>query len=208
MLCRMTEDVKRRLSVSESADVSDLMHGGEFLEINVTRAEFEAESRDLLSRIGERASALLRRNPDFIPEHVVLCGGASKMPMIGETLRAALPEYADRFAVFEPELSVCYGTARYAAMRNKRRRDVVRRPGGQTADSAEAHESGHRNRVLRRDEEARRAGISVHPSSDTPRYRDTVRRGRGQNVQPERRLRPYTHKAFRGDDRGPGRHSA
>lgn len=116
MLCRMTEDVKRRLSVSESADVSDLMHGGEFLEINVTRAEFEAESRDLLSRIGERASALLRRNPDFIPEHVVLCGGASKMPMIGETLRAALPEYADRFAVFEPELSVCYGTARYAAM--------------------------------------------------------------------------------------------
>ena len=116
MLCRMTEDVKRRLSSSESADVSDLMHGGEFLEVNVTRAEFEQASADLLARIGARAAALMRRNPDFVPEHILLCGGASRMPMIEKTLREALPEYADRFAVYEPELSVCYGTARYAAM--------------------------------------------------------------------------------------------
>jgi len=116
-LWKQAEDVKKRLSQSESRVVLLRADGGT-AKVTVTRAEFEQLSAHLVQNtvtITKRALETAEAEfPGITGEisDVILVGGSSLMPVISETLRK---EFGWSPKLSDPHLAVAKGAALFAA---------------------------------------------------------------------------------------------
>ncbi len=111
-LRNIAEEMKVHLSTSPE-DVDQLLTGEGYIELSVTRDEFEKASRELLMRTIEETRNLLRDHQNQKPELILLTGGASQMPMVQRELDRAFPEYRGRIINFRPSKAIAYGAARF-----------------------------------------------------------------------------------------------
>ena len=86
---------------------------GDYLEIPVTRAEFETAARHLVLRTIEATRGMLKDHANQKPDMILLTGGASQMPMIMKEMEKSFPEYKGRIRIYRPSMSIAYGAARY-----------------------------------------------------------------------------------------------
>lgn len=111
-LWNLVEPTKVELSASEEA-FPQLLIDGDYLDVSVTRAEFETASRDLLMQTVRATKEILQDHPNQKPARILLTGGASQMPMVQAALKRELPEYRDKIVYFRPSRAIAYGAARY-----------------------------------------------------------------------------------------------
>ncbi|MER6990777.1 Hsp70 family protein [Saccharopolyspora hirsuta] len=113
-LATTAEDTKKQLSKAESRAVA-LRGAGVSARVEVTRAQFETETQDLLDKtidIVRRTLATLEsKQPGAKIDEVLLVGGATKMPAVAERLRA---EFGWDPKLHDPDLAVAKGAALYA----------------------------------------------------------------------------------------------
>ena len=110
----LAESVKKQLSKHESRPVN-LKLAGAAARFDVSRAEFEAMTEDLL----DTTVAILRRTLDTLEDkspgttidEVLLVGGSTRMPAVAERLAA---EFGWTPRLFEPDLAVAKGAAIWA----------------------------------------------------------------------------------------------
>ncbi len=105
----VAEKMKKQLSVRDKASERVTLEG-DSARIEITRAEFEAATSDLLSRtldFTRNAIALTREKGAFIDE-IVLVGGSSKMPAIASSVER---EFGIAPKLFEPDEAVAKGAA-------------------------------------------------------------------------------------------------
>lgn len=105
----VAEKMKKQLSVRDKASERVTLEG-DSARIEITRAEFEAATSDLLSRtldFTRNAIALTREKGAFIDE-IVLVGGSSKMPAIAASVER---EFGIAPKLFEPDEAVAKGAA-------------------------------------------------------------------------------------------------
>jgi len=111
------EEVKKQLSVQESRPVQ-LRFAGAAARIEVTRAEFETMTKDLLDRTIEIVRRTLQimqeRSPGATIDEVLLVGGSTRMPMVSDRLAE---EFGWDPKLHEPELAVAKGAAIFALSR-------------------------------------------------------------------------------------------
>ena len=112
---RAAEVAKRALTAGHEHTMT-LVHGGQELSWPVTREGFEARAQPLLARLRtpiERAIRDARLSPDRI-DHLVLAGGATRMPMI----RRMAAQLFDRLPVasVDPDEVVARGAAVQAGL--------------------------------------------------------------------------------------------
>lgn len=109
-----SEDIKRQLSRAESRPVA-LRGAGVAARIDVTRAEFEELTKDLLDQtidIVRRAlETFEQKAPGATIDEVLLVGGATQMPAVSERLRK---EFNWDPKLHDPHLAVAKGAALYA----------------------------------------------------------------------------------------------
>ena len=108
------EEVKKQLSQQQSRPVQ-LRFAGAAAKVEVTRAEFEQMTADLLDRtvaIVKRTLATLQeKQPGATIDEVLLVGGSTKMPMVAERLTA---EFGWTPKLHDPDLAVAKGAALFA----------------------------------------------------------------------------------------------
>ncbi|MER5393517.1 Hsp70 family protein [Saccharopolyspora sp. NPDC002686] len=113
-LATTAEDTKKQLSKAESRAVA-LRGAGVSARVEVSRAQFETETQDLLDKtvdIVKRTLATLEsKEPGTKIDEVLLVGGATKMPAVTERLRA---EFGWDPKLHDPDLAVAKGAALYA----------------------------------------------------------------------------------------------
>lgn len=113
-LITTSEEVKRQLSRAESRPVA-LRGAGVAARIDVTRAQFETLTKDLLDQtidITRRTlDTLERKAPGTHIDEVLLVGGATQMPAVTERLTA---EFGWSPKLHDPHLAVAKGAALYA----------------------------------------------------------------------------------------------
>lgn len=113
-LAIVAEETKRQLSKVEARPVP-LRGAGAAVRVDVSRAEFEAATDDLLDKtieIVKRTLATLEeKSPSTTIDDVLLVGGATKMPAVAKRLRA---EFGWEPKLHDPELAVAKGAALYA----------------------------------------------------------------------------------------------
>ncbi len=87
-LSAAAERAKRTLSKLNQANIT-CTHAGQMLTVTLTRAEFEAVTRDLLTRTRLTTQQVLRHAglPWDKVDHVLLVGGSTHMPMTGQMLQ-------------------------------------------------------------------------------------------------------------------------
>lgn len=105
----VAEKMKKQLSVRDKASERVTLEG-DSARIEITRAEFESATSDLLNRTLEftrNAIALTREKGAFIDE-IVLVGGSSKMPAIAASVER---EFGIAPKLFEPDEAVAKGAA-------------------------------------------------------------------------------------------------
>ena len=105
----VAEKMKKQLSVRDKASERVTLEG-DSARIEITRAEFESATSDLLNRTLEftrNAIALTREKGAFIDE-IVLVGGSSKMPAIASSVER---EFGIAPKLFEPDEAVAKGAA-------------------------------------------------------------------------------------------------
>ncbi len=111
------EELKRQLSLQESRPVH-LRFAGAAARIEVTRAEFETMTADLLDRTVEIArrtlDTLAQRSPGATIDEVLLVGGSTRMPMVAARL---VKEFGWDPKLHDPELAVAKGAAIFALSR-------------------------------------------------------------------------------------------
>lgn len=111
------EEVKKQLSLQESRPVQ-LRFAGAAARIEVTRAEFETMTEDLLDRtieiVRRTLNTLTERAPDATIDEVLLVGGSTRMPMVAARLAK---EFGWDPKLHEPELAVAKGAAIFALSR-------------------------------------------------------------------------------------------
>ncbi len=114
-LWREAEEAKRSLS-ERTKTVVVCSHAGVRMRIEVTRQLFEELTADLLERTRDTVELLVRRSGFEWPQIdcVLLMGGASRMPMIGEMLRS-ITRQEPRLST-APDEAVAQGAAIYAAL--------------------------------------------------------------------------------------------
>ncbi|EER04709.1 Heat shock 70 kDa protein, putative [Perkinsus marinus ATCC 50983] len=102
----MAERVKRELTVRENTTVC----GGQL----ITRDEFAEAASELLDRIYDtmhRSMRLVMLDPEYVSD-VVFAGGASRMPIVQDTVYAAFEDADPRFHTeLDPDLLVALGAA-------------------------------------------------------------------------------------------------
>ena len=86
---------------------------GDFLEIPVSRTEFENAARHLVLKTIEATRGMLKDHANQKPDMILLTGGASQMPMILKEMEKAFPEYRGRIRIYRPSKAIAYGAARY-----------------------------------------------------------------------------------------------
>lgn len=108
------EDTKKQLSKVDSRPVA-LRGAGVAARIEVTRARFESETRDLLDKtvdiVKRTLETLKNKEADTTIDEVLLVGGATKMPAVSERLRF---EFGWEPRLHDPDLAVAKGAALYA----------------------------------------------------------------------------------------------
>ena len=111
ILPNIVENAKIELSTSEETEPLILDPNGGYYDINVTRAEFEKATEDLVIQTVDQVRDMLGSNPNV--DVILLTGGASQMPMIRQALVRAFPAYKDRIVAHRPSRAISYGAARY-----------------------------------------------------------------------------------------------
>ena len=106
------EAVKVRLTDSLSSTAA-LEIGDEYVEVPVTRTEFENATKKLVEMTINETRIMLDEHANHKPEKILLTGGASRMPMIKETLERAFPEYKGKIEIHNPSMAIACGAARY-----------------------------------------------------------------------------------------------
>lgn len=109
---------KHVLSERESAQVRFMLDDLTLVELTVERAEFEEMSSFLLDSTVEKVFEMVRtaRLKGIEPTHLVLSGGASRMPMVERVLRDALERGKIKLEIVPPRRpseTVSFGAARY-----------------------------------------------------------------------------------------------
>jgi molecular chaperone DnaK len=121
MLQASAERAKRTLSKLESASVT-CSHGGQKIQVPITRGEFNALTQDLLLRTKLTTHDVLKRaNLDWSAvDKVLLVGGSTHMPMVARMIRDISGKEPDRsLAVSEV---VARGAAVHAGIREAKAR--------------------------------------------------------------------------------------
>jgi molecular chaperone DnaK len=114
-LWRDAQDLKHALTEHKKASVV-CFHDGVRMRVDVTRDEFEGLTRHLLQRTNDTANLVIERAGFQWPEihRVLLVGGATRMPMIGEMLQRLTGKEPDRS--MSADEAVAHGAALYAGM--------------------------------------------------------------------------------------------
>ncbi|MGQ0778060.1 MAG: Hsp70 family protein [Pseudonocardiales bacterium] len=159
-LAIVAEDTKKQLSKAESRPVP-LRGAGAVARVDVSRAEFEEVTSDLLDKTIEIVKRTLvtlqEKSPGATVDEVLLVGGATKMPAVTERLRA---EFGWEPKLHDPDLAVAKGAALYALGR------VVHRE-LQTAREQAGSEAEAQSRVAEAVEEvAAQTGIAASTLAD------------------------------------------
>lgn len=134
-IANKAEEVKRQLSSQESRPVQ-VRFAGAAARIDVTRAEFETMSKDLLDRtieiVRRTLDTLQQRSPGATIDEVLLVGGSTRMPMVSARLAE---EFGWDPKLHEPELAVAKGAAIFALSRvvYKMQRDARQRASSDAA---------------------------------------------------------------------------
>lgn len=117
MFRSLSETTKIELSNNEEAVPQYYDNDmGEYVDVPVTRSEFEAKTKDLVQRTIEKTREMLDDHKNQKPEIILLTGGASQMPMIRNAMEKAFPEYKDKIIYFRPSKAIAYGAARFGAV--------------------------------------------------------------------------------------------
>ncbi|MGH3937872.1 MAG: Hsp70 family protein [Pseudonocardiaceae bacterium] len=113
-LAIVAEDTKKQLSKVESRPVP-LRGAGAAARVDVSRAEFEGVTSDLLDKTIEIVKRILgtlqEKSPGATVDEVLLVGGATKMPSVAQRLHA---EFGWEPKLHDPDLAVAKGAALYA----------------------------------------------------------------------------------------------
>jgi len=149
------EEVKKQLSMRENRPVQ-LQFAGAAARIEVTRAEFETMTADLLDRsveIVQRTLATLEtRSPGATIDEVLLVGGSTRMPMVAERL---VKEFGWDSKLHDPDLAVAKGAAIFALSR------VVYRMQEEAKAKASTEAEGEREAAKVVTEVAQQYGLST-----------------------------------------------
>ncbi|MGH3857978.1 MAG: Hsp70 family protein, partial [Pseudonocardiaceae bacterium] len=110
----LAEETKKRLSQRESTPVP-LRGAGAVARVDLSRAEFEAVTEDLLDKtieiVRRTLETLEEKSPGASIDDVLLVGGSTKMPAVLRRLRA---EFGWEPKLHDPDLAVAKGAALYA----------------------------------------------------------------------------------------------
>jgi molecular chaperone DnaK (HSP70) len=116
-LRRVSEEIKIELCVPGRGRVRKLVIlGGHAVEVEVTRAEFEAAIRDALD-LAEAETMRCLSDAGLRPEDVnslLLVGGSSLVPAVEERMRARFNRPGQQVFYHEPSKAVAYGAALHA----------------------------------------------------------------------------------------------
>jgi molecular chaperone DnaK len=108
------EMTKQQLSRTEARPVA-LRGAGAAARIEVTRAQFEELTKDLLDKtidiVRRTLATLAAKQPGTRIDEVLLVGGSTKMPAVAQRLRA---EFGWEPKLHDPDLAVAKGAALYA----------------------------------------------------------------------------------------------
>jgi molecular chaperone DnaK len=109
------EDAKRTLSTRRRAAIQ-VLHAGHVLRVEVTREQFEEQTRDLLERTEFTARQALRQaGLDWgAVDRVLLVGGSTRMPMVADMLRRVSGRQPD--TSISPDEAVAHGAALHAGL--------------------------------------------------------------------------------------------
>jgi molecular chaperone DnaK len=109
------QEAKHTLSERSKATVVSF-HAGIRMRIDVTRAQFEELTRDLVERTETTTSLVVKQAGLTWPQIdlVLLVGGSSRMPIIGQMLRTVTGKEPD--CSLSPDEVVAHGAALYAGM--------------------------------------------------------------------------------------------
>ncbi|CAN5275758.1 Hsp70 family protein [soil metagenome] len=111
------EEVKKQLSLRESRPVQ-LQFAGAAARVEVTRAEFETMTADLLDRsieiVRRTLATLEEKSPGATIDEVLLVGGSTRMPMVADRL---VKEFGWAPKLHDPDLAVAKGAALFALSR-------------------------------------------------------------------------------------------
>ncbi|MBV9164173.1 MAG: Hsp70 family protein [Pseudonocardiales bacterium] len=153
-IANKAEEMKKQLSLQESRPVQ-LRFAGAAARIEVTRAEFETMTGDLLDRtieiVRRTLDTLQERSPGATIDEVLLVGGATRMPMVAARLAK---EFGWDPKLHDPELAVAKGAAIFALSR------VVYKMQQEAKESAGSDAEGERAAAKVVTEVARQYGIS------------------------------------------------
>ena len=119
-----SERLKHSLSVRSKATFTQNIQG-EQIGFDYTREEFEADTRDLLARTGEKVKAVLQEagmSPADIDD-TILVGGSTHMPMVDVFLTELMGKPPKKDA--DPDLVVAQGAALAAAQMLKAKGEKV-----------------------------------------------------------------------------------
>lgn len=110
----IAENTKKQLSKVDSRPVA-LRGAGASARIDVTRAQFEELTKDLLDKsidiVRRTLDTLRQKDPDAGVDDVLLVGGSTSMPAVAERLRT---EFGWEPKLHDPHLAVAKGAALYA----------------------------------------------------------------------------------------------
>jgi molecular chaperone DnaK len=114
------QEAKHTLSERAKATIV-CFHAGIRMRVDVTRAQFEDLTRDLMERTETTTSLVIKQaGLDWQQiDRVLLVGGSSRMPMVGQMLRTVTGKEPDRS--LSPDEVVAHGAALYAGMLMQRR---------------------------------------------------------------------------------------
>ncbi|MFC5064113.1 Hsp70 family protein [Actinomycetospora atypica] len=144
------EEVKKALSKYESRAVS-LKLAGVAARFEVTRAEFEAMTEDLLETtvtiVRRTLGTLGTKRPGATIDEVLLVGGSTKMPAVAARLAE---EFGWTPKLFEPDLAVAKGAAIWALSQLVVREEEKARSGAASTSEAESDADAARARIAAR----------------------------------------------------------
>ncbi|MBU2490011.1 MAG: Hsp70 family protein [Proteobacteria bacterium] len=104
------EKAKKILSQREKVPIS-ITHGGERVKVELARSKFEDITRDLLERTVSLTNGILedaRKKGYSTFDDIILVGGSTRMPQVGEKIRKA---FKMEPRVFDPDEAVAKGAA-------------------------------------------------------------------------------------------------